>query len=162
MLSNYEKATELIIKNGDLFSSGFGPCCDEAVQKIEKMLSLKFPKDYVRFLKTFGALTFGGAEVFGIFHDEIDGIYVGNMVRETLEERNEWKMPSNLIVIEDTGWDGELYCLQINENDPDKSPVVIYVHPTVPIEVLAPDFGTFLLDLVQQEIEYQRNEANKE
>ena len=161
MLNNYEKATDLIQKNVDLFVSGFCPCSECSIQKIEQALNSKIPSDYVRFLRTFGLLNFGGAEVFGIFRDEIDGIYLGNMITRTLNERNEGKMPSNLIVIEDTGWDGELYCLQINENDPDKSPVVVYVHPTVPIEVLTPDFGTYLLQRVQQEIEYQRNEGNK-
>ena len=103
MLSNYEKASQLIRENIDLFISGFCPCSECSIQKIEQILKLKMPSDYARFLRTFGLLIFGGAEVFGIFRDEIDGIYLGNMVRKTLDERNKWKMPSDLIIIEDTG-----------------------------------------------------------
>ena len=161
MLNNYEKATDLIQKNVDLFVSGFCPCSECSIQKIEQVLNSKMPRDYVQFLRTFGLLNFGAEEVFGIFRDEIDEIYVGNMITWTLEARNKWGMPKNLVIIHELG-DGTRDCLQINENDPDKSPVVEYHDPDSPVRILAPDFGTFLLDLVQEEIKYQEEEKQKE
>ena len=161
MLSNYEKASQLIQKNIDLFISGFCPCSECSIKKIEQILKSKMPSDYVQFLRTFGLLNFGCEEVFGIFRDEIEKIYQGNMTRETLDERNNFGMPKNLVIIHKLG-DGTFDCLQINEEDPDKSPVVEYHDPNSPVRVLAPNFGTFLLELVQQEIKYQEEEKQKE
>ena len=161
MLSNYEKAVELIKSREDLinFSDTCKPSNTKSIENAEKLLNVKLPYSYRRFINEFGVLYFGGSSIEGINDSDLSK---SDMIDWTLDERNNWEMPKNLVIIEDEGLDGERYCLQINEKDPDKSPVVVYVSPEVPIEVLAPDFGTYFLQWVQQEIEYQRNERKKE
>ena len=156
MLSNYEKAVELIKSREDLinFSS---TCTEETVRKAEIMLDVKFPRDYAEHLKKFGGIDFGSTSICGIGFNDLSK---SDMISWTLDERENWGMPKNLVIIHELG-DGTRDCLQINETDPDKSPVVEYHDPDSPVRVLAPDFGTFLLDLVQQEIEFQKNEGKK-
>ena len=110
------------------------------------------------FLQRFSVLSFGKEDIFGVLN--YTKPFLSDMVDLTLNLRRSC-LPSNLIVIHELG-DGTHDCLQINEADPDKSPVVEYHDPDSPVRVLAPDFGTFLLDLVQEEIKYQEEEKQKE
>lgn len=148
---NYEKAIELINNNKNILLPTFY-CSEKTIKIAETMLSLKLPRAYIMMLKTFGMLRFGGTDIEGICFNDVGK---SGMLRLTLDSRNNNGMPKNFVVIEDSGLDGEVYCLQINEENPDKSPVVVYVHPDVPIEILAPDFGTYLLQSVEHEIKYQ-------
>lgn len=158
MLSNYEKAIELILQNKNLVDLNFYHCSEETISKIKYLLDIQLPTSYIKFLKDIGYLSFRSENVFGVHKEDLTK---SSMITWTLEARNKWGMPKNLVIIHELG-DGTRDCLQINENDPDKSPVVEYHDPDSPVRILAPDFGTFLLDLVQQEIEYQRNEGKKE
>lgn len=158
MLSNYEKAVELIMLNKDLVNLDFYHCSEEIISRIKSLLNTQLPTNYIKFLKEIGYLSFGGEVVFGIHREELTK---SSMLNWTLDERNNCGMPKNLIIIHELGY-GTRDCLQINENDPDKSPVVEYHDPDSPVRVLAPDFGTFLLDLVQEEIKYQEEEKQKE
>ena len=157
MLSNYEKAVELIKSHKELISFR-STCSEETVRKAEIMLGVKFPRDYAEHLKNFGGVDFGGTRICGIGFNDLSR---SDMITWTLDERNNCGMPKNLIIIHELGY-GTRDCLQINENNPDKSPVVEYHDPDSPVRVLAPDFGTFLLDLVQEEIKYQEEEKQKE
>ena len=153
MLSNYEKAINLLNTVSNLPHMPYPkcPCSVEEVKIFEEALKIKLPQDFIRFSTYWGNLSVGGLELFGVNTYDLQTI---------LEEQESWGMPKNLLMIHELGY-GTQDCLQINETDPDKSPVVEYHDPDSPVRVLAPDFGTFLLDLVQQEIQYQRNERNK-
>ena len=95
----------------------------------------------------------------GIFENDLEK---SRTIGYTLEERNnpyvEKPMPQNFVVIEHEGLDGELVCLKINERSPDESPVVSYFDYAESSPILAPNFETFFLDLVKQEIEFYHEE----
>ena len=157
MLENYNRAIALIeqnLNNSDLVYTKFTPVTGEIISDIQKIVKNKFPYTYINFLKKFGHLSFGSEEIFGVYGEDLTK---SHMLKWTLEARNKWHMPSNLVIIHELG-DGTRDCLQINENDPDKSPVVEYHDPESPVRVIAPDFGTFLLELVEQEIKFAEEE----
>lgn len=65
-------------------------------------------------------------------------------------------LPNNLLVIYDTGSE-ELFCLDFNQPN-GKEPRVVSFVPSIELEkqrydVIANDFGDFLLDLVMQEVQ---------
>ena len=159
MLSNYEKAVELIMLNKNLVDLDFYHCSEEVISQVKSLLNIQLPNSYIKFLKDIGYLSFGCISILGIRSNDLPKSAI---IDWTLDERNNWGMPKDLVIIEDEGLDGESYCLQINEEDPDKSPIVAYVHPDVPIEVLAPDFGTYLLQRVQWAIQVHKEDLEEE
>ncbi|MGG0240153.1 SMI1/KNR4 family protein [Bacillus rhizoplanae] len=75
-----------------------------------------------------------------------------------LGERKEFNLPQNLLVISDTGM-GEWYCLDFNQCNIEGEPlVIVYNSGFEPdeqeCEVVANDFGGFLLSLVKEELDY--------
>ena len=70
MLENYNKASELIQKNIDLFNSGINLCheniINEKIRNIEEILEVVLPKSYIMFLQKFGVLSFGKENVFSV------------------------------------------------------------------------------------------------
>lgn len=152
--TNYEKAIELIEKNKELLFSA-GGVTNDTILKAEERLGIKFPKDYVDFLTKFGALSFGGEEIYGITTQDFDNGSVPNAIWYTLQERKEVAIPNNFLVIYDTGG-GELFCMNVDNNYPDNSPIVSFI-PGIDLskqsyDEIAEDFGSFLLDRVNQEI----------
>jgi hypothetical protein len=103
---------------------------------------------------TFGAGNFGAQEIYGIINDDFEHSSVPDAIWFTLSERKEINLPPNLLVIYDTGSD-ELFCLNFNDNN-DEPTIVSFVPgmdvESQPYEIIAKDFGDFLLDLVMQEI----------
>lgn len=74
----------------------------------------------------------------------------GNSVDEEIN------LPKNLLIIYDTGSD-ELFCLDFNKSREKEEPKVVSFVPGVELEsqtyeIIANDFGDFLLNLVKQEI----------
>src|SRR5437764_12396518 len=67
-VSDYEEATELIAEHRVL--ADFVVPRDEAlVGAAEEALSVQFPPSYRRFLREFGAGSFGGQEIYGVIDD---------------------------------------------------------------------------------------------
>ena len=122
----------------------------------EVKLGLTFTGLYLDYLQTFGAGNFGAQEIYGIINADFENSSVPDAIWYTLTERRETNLPSNLLVIYDTGSD-ELFCLDFNQLDNNGEPRVVSFLPGVRLEsqtyeVIANDFGDFLLDLVKQEI----------
>ncbi|THF81691.1 SMI1/KNR4 family protein [Cohnella fermenti] len=150
-LETYLEAKELIQNNKE---KGFfvGSRSDELISLAEEATRIKFTGFYTDFLKTFGAGNFGSQEVYGIIGDDFENSSVPDAIWFTLTERQEVNLPDNLLVIYDTG-SGELYCLDFSSEEPH---VVEFV-PGIDSDqqkynVIAKDFGDFLLDLVKQEL----------
>jgi antitoxin YobK len=124
------------------------------VRAAEQELGLQLPETYREFVLRLGAGNFGSAEFYGVTDNNYHRGAVPNGIWFTLTERQEVGLPRNLVVIGSTG-DGDLYCLHVGNNE--ESPVIIY-QPGIPEneqarELVARDFGEFLLQKLKAELE---------
>ncbi len=131
-----------------------GPRSEALVQTAEKALGLKFPTPYRRFLLEYGAGSFGSSEIYGVINEDFTHSSVPDAVWCTLNERREGGLPPNLLVIYSDGA-GTFFCLDCS-GDKEGAPIVAYYlgfpSEQQPKEVIAKDFGEFLLQVVQEEI----------
>jgi hypothetical protein len=134
---------------------------DEALgQKAEEALGLRFPPSYREFVLTFGAGSFGGTEIYGVIREEFQNSMVPNGVWLTLKDREAYGLPEPFIIIYNDGF-GWYFAIDTRQvDDQGESPVVILpdrIDETAgeqELEVDAPDFGSFLLKMVKEEIEF--------
>ncbi|WP_054950715.1 SMI1/KNR4 family protein [Numidum massiliense] len=150
----YQKAKQIILSDKER-SDFFGPRSRDLISKAEEVLGLMFSGSYLDFLLTFGAGNFGSEEIYGIINGDFENSSVPDAIWFTLTERREINLPNNLLVIYDTGW-GELYCLDFNSADKGEPSVISYV-PGIDQnqqinEVIANDFGDFLLELIEDKL----------
>lgn len=152
---NYDKAKSIIEMNkGVCFFAGVK---DEAlIEKAEKALEISFSSQLRDFFKNYGAGSIGSEEIYGIVNENFTDAKVPNGVWFTLTERKEINMPNNLYVLFDTGAD-EFFCLDFNQLNENGEPPVVVFFPGIDssiqmYEVLAGDFGDYLLKIVDQEI----------
>ncbi|MGE7184041.1 SMI1/KNR4 family protein [Peribacillus sp. NPDC006672] len=151
----YQKAKQIILNDDDI-ADFIGGRSTELINLAEEKLGLRFTGLYLDYLQTFGAGNFGAQEIYGIISADFENSSVPDAIWYTLTERKEINLPSNLLVIYDTGSD-ELFCLDFNQLDDKGEPKVVSFVPGVELESqtyekIANDFGDFLLDLVKQEI----------
>lgn len=154
-IETYEEAKHMILNNDDI-ADFVGGCTIDLINLAEEKLGLKFTGLYLDYLQTFSAGNFGAQEIYGIISADFENSSVPDTIWYTLSERKEINLPSNLLVIYDTGSD-ELFCLDFNQLDYKGEPKVVSYVPGVELEnqtyeIIANDFGDFLLDLVKQEI----------
>ena len=154
-IETYEEAKQMILNNDDI-ADFVGGCTIDLINLAEEKLGLKFTGLYLDYLQTFSAGNFGAQEIYGIISADFENSSVPDAIWYTLSERKEINLPSNLLVIYDTGSD-ELFCLDFNQLDYKGEPKVVSYVPGVEFEnqtyeIIANDFGDFLLDLVKQEI----------
>ncbi|AST93546.1 MULTISPECIES: SMI1/KNR4 family protein [Sutcliffiella] len=154
-LATYQKAKEIIL-NEDEIADFVGGHTDDLISLAEEKLGLKFTGLYLDYLKTFGAGNFGAQEIYGIINADFENSSVPDAIWYTLTERKEINLPNNLLVIYDTGSD-ELFCLDYNQNDENGEPKVVSFVPGVDLEgqtyeIIANDFGDFLVSLVKREV----------
>lgn len=154
-VETYQKAKQIIQINGDM-AEFIGGQTNELIKLAEEELGMKFTGLYLDYLQTFGAGNFGAQEIYGIINDNFENSSVPDAIWYTLTERKEMNLPNNLLVIYDTGSE-ELFCLDFNQLN-GKEPRVVPFVPGIELEkqrydVIANDFGDFLLDLVMQEVQ---------
>ena len=150
---NLEKALELAPKCK--FYTTAGGVSNECIRRSEEMLGLKFSKQCRHFYEKCGYLSFFGTEVFGIDPDDLDTLE-GNSVAYALNDREEYGLPNNWLPIYNFD-EGELAYLDFGNLNKENEPPVIscyydstgYEEP----EVIAEDFGAFLLHLVEEALE---------
>lgn len=155
MSGEYNKAKELIEENQDLVDD-FGGASDDIIKKAQTVLDLQFPEDYKLFLSYFGALTFGSIEIYGVFREDFENSGVPDTVWSTLNERKLVNMPKYLVILYNTGM-GEMYCLNYKDLNENNEPKITSYFPgfsedAQKNEVLYNNFGEFLLDMVNEEI----------
>ncbi|MFB1052104.1 SMI1/KNR4 family protein [Paraliobacillus sp. JSM ZJ581] len=154
-VETYQKAKLIINDNEDL-ADFIGGRSNELIKFAEEKLGVKFIGLYLDYLQNFGVGNFGAQEIYGIINDDFENSSVPDAIWYTLTERKEINLPNNLLVIYDTGSD-ELFCLDFNQLDEKGEPKVVSFVPGIDLEsqsyeVIANDFGDFLLDLVMQEV----------
>lgn len=155
-IENYNRALKLIERNESL-SDFVGKREEELISLAQETLKLKFSHQYYNFLKIYGAGNFGSEEIYGIIDDDFENSSVPDAIWYTLTERIESNLPQNLIIIYDTGGD-EVFCLDFNKLDELGEPsIVVYYLGLNPkqqtYEVIANDFGDFLLEKIQNELD---------
>ena len=151
---NYQKAIEIMSKNNKKCHF-IGERSEKLIEKAEEVLGIKFSKIYKEFLLKYGAGNYGSEEILGVIDDDFEESSVPDGIWYTLTERDEVDLPMNLVVIYETG-DDELFCLDFNNLNEEKEPVVVTYIPgednrNQKYEKVADDFGDFLLQLVNAE-----------
>ena len=88
------------------------PATDEAVQKAQDFLQVCFPDSYIKFLKTWGTLSVGPVEFYGIAGAEFEHGRIPNGVWFTHVKRKQVELPGELIVLVDNDGD-QYFCIEI-------------------------------------------------
>ena len=78
----------------------------------ENALGCRFPPTYREFLSRLGAGNLGAFEFYGITTGNFESGKVPNGIWLTLKHHRAGRVPSNLLVIGDTG-DGSYYCIEL-------------------------------------------------
>ena len=158
-IEDYNKAVDLIQQNQEL-ADFVGNRPDNIVNKAEVKLNLVFPQSYRMFLKNFGAGNFGSEEIYGVIKEDFENSGIPDAIWYTLKQRKEVNLPQNLLVIYHSGGE-EMFCLDINKTGKDaESMIVSYVtgidSKYQTYEIIAEDFGEFLLQRVKFELGRKR------
>jgi hypothetical protein len=153
---NFEKAM-LLAQKCKFYTTAGGKTRGE-ILKSEDLLGIKFSKQCLEFYKRYGYLSFFGSEIFGIDPDDDSGILEGNSVAYALNDRKKYHLPLSWVPIYNYE-DGNMAYLDFSNRNPDGEPRVIMCMHTREkyemIEVIAEDFGDFLLQLVEQQLSTQ-------
>ncbi|MFX3619115.1 MAG: SMI1/KNR4 family protein [Sporolactobacillus sp.] len=154
-IESYRKAKEIILDHEEI-ADFIGNRSNQLIKSAENKLKLKFTGLYLDYLQSFGAGNFGAQEIYGIINDDFENSSIPDAIWYTLTERKEINLPLNLLIIYDTGSD-ELFCLDFNQRDTKEEPKIVSFVPGANLEsqtyeIIADDFGDFLLNIVRQEI----------
>lgn len=150
---DFEKAMSLASKCKFYTTTG-GKTNDE-ISKAEKLLNLSFSKQCNEFYKKYGYLSFFGNEIFGIDPDDDSGILEGNSVAYALNDREKYNLPVHWLPIYNYE-DGNMAYLDYSSLNEEKEPSVIMAFYNgakyVKVEIVAEDFGSFVLQLVEDQL----------
>ncbi|WP_437927535.1 SMI1/KNR4 family protein [Sorangium sp. So ce291] len=148
-------AAQSLIEANPALASFAGPRPEPLVALAERALELRLPPTYRSFVLRYGAGSFGAFEVYGVIDDDFEIAAAPDAVACTLSERAEHGLPGDLIVVGDSGGD-ELLCLLVRDECGEAPVIAVRTGPEGELledaEVLAQDFGQFLLDAVRQEL----------
>lgn len=153
---NFIKAMDLAPKC-EYFTSSGGKTQSE-ISKSEELLKVKFSKQCIEFYERYGYLSFYGNEIFGIDPEDESDILEGNSVAYALNDRKEYKLPIEWIPVYNYE-DGNIAYLDYTNKNIEGEPKVIMCIFTGEkyevVEEVAEDFGDFLLQLVEQQLNNQ-------
>ncbi|MCL2427547.1 MAG: SMI1/KNR4 family protein [Oscillospiraceae bacterium] len=153
---NLEKAMELA--NECKFYTTVGGKSSEEISKSEELLGIKFSKQCILFYEKVGYLSFFGNEIFGISPDDQSGLLEGNSVAYALNDREQYNLPTKWIPFYNYE-DGHMAYFDYSLLNSDGEPRIImgiYAGDRYEIvEVVADDFGNFLLQLVEEQLSNQ-------
>lgn len=162
MIDNYTKTIELIKeKNVDFRKNNKETDC--FIHEAEVFLSILFPQSFKKFLKDFGYVSFGGLEIYGIIDNDFVNSSIPDVVWLNNLNRKKFSQPHHIISISDMG-DGSDYALDLSQmNSDNECPVVVWpiggYEMTQVLEVVAPDFGTWFLDMVKERIKWKEEDC---
>ena len=132
-----------------------GPRNIDLIREAEEAIGVKFPKDYFDFLLAFGAGNIEATEIYGVINDDFVNSSVPDMVWCTLKDRQRG-LPVDLIVI--GGSELGTPCIKVNDTGTE-APVIAYYlglpESSQTYEVLAENFGDYLLEAVKVEFEIE-------
>lgn len=151
---NFRKAMELA-QECRFYTTAGGKTRSE-IEQAEKMLNLVFSRQCKEFYLRYGYLSFYGNEIFGINPNDDSGLIEGNSVAYALNDRKKYNLPKEWLPIYNFN-DGSMAYLDYTSLNAEREPKVIMAYYNGEkyeiIETLAEDFGDFVLQLVQEQIE---------
>ncbi len=130
---------------------------ESLILRAEEVLGIRFPPTYRKFLIHHGGAAIRGYEFYGLLHDDFQNSGIPDAVWVTLRHRTTENLPPSLILIQPTG-DGGYYAIDVSRVNPDgDSPIIVWWcgsgQPLERCEVVANDFGAFLLEEVRWAID---------
>jgi len=135
---------------------------NKRIKDAENILELQFPKSFREFLRRYGRLNYVGLEFYGLEQHLID-LTQSSCIKNTLLERKLKDFPKSHVVIYNTGWEGELFCLDTNNMRDCECPIVNWISGAKfvnqPNEVISNSYIDFLVDFVRQAL--NRHERRK-
>jgi hypothetical protein len=151
---DYEEALGLI--EDFLDEADFESQPADRVDRAEQALGVRFPPTYRRFLLELGAGGVGSEEIYGLINDDFEDSRPPQAVGLTLELRREGQISDELVVIYNLG-QGSYYAIDTSRADADGEAPVVGFTPGLTnagdeLEVIAPDFGSFLLETVRADV----------
>ena len=151
--TNFEKAMKLAPQCQ--YYQIAGTQDSDLLEKVENAYGFKISRQQHEFFEEYGYMSFLGTEIFGIYKDAFEGIYAGNAVIATLQDRIDYSLPEEWIPVYDYD-DGYMayldYSCLNSENEP-RVIMAIYTGNGYEVtEVIAEDLGDFLLELVEQQL----------
>ena len=128
---------------------------DKIIDTAQEKLGLFFSRQFCEYLKRFSYMEFFGIEIYGIIKDDFSGIPEGNIVESTIDSRKKYNLPISWIPIYNYGYGPKAYLDYSHLNIEDEPRVVMatYIGNEYAInEVIAEDFGDFLLQLIEEQL----------
>ena len=155
---SYRDFTEALEKapNCKYYTTTGGMSADK-IEEAEKLLGIRFSRQNREFYERLGYLSFFGCEIFSIDAADL-GMSEGNSIAYALMERAQYGLPKECLPIIDLD-DDCLGCLDYgNLNEEGEPPVTEMVFNGSYYrrgEIIAEDFGQFLLMLVNYQLAEQ-------
>lgn len=153
-IREFEEA--LAIVEDHLDEADFEAQPEDRVDRAEQALGVRFPPTYRRFLLELGAGGIGSQKIYGLVNDDFADTRPPQAVGLTLQLRRAGQISDSVVVIYNLG-QGSYYALDTARLGPGgEVPVVGFTpglsSPSDELEVVAPDFGTFFLEIVRAEV----------
>lgn len=112
MNDSFTALHDLLSRNPDLADTGT-PASTELIEKAERFLGLKFDEPFRKYLSTWGTVSFGPLEFYGLTDSNFENGCIPNAVWFTVTNRKQVGLPHQLIAIFDNDGD-EFYCIDNN------------------------------------------------
>lgn len=160
----FDELSQLIGKYPRKFHC-LGGVGDKRIDVAEELLGIRFPSSYREFLRRFGRVNYLSEEFFGLEQHLLD-LNQTSCVQYTLWERNSIDFPNSYIVIYNTGWEGEVFCLDTNKISKDNEcPIVNWIggmkQSEQPLEVIADTYIDFIVNYIERAVERYEQRANQ-
>ncbi len=129
---------------------------DSLVAAAEAALGVTLPPTYRKFVVELGAGDIGGHEFYGVTTSDFQTSSIPNGIWLTLEERKTSDLPSHLLIVADTGTGGYYVLDTSSPDERGECPVIEWKYQDSKdegVEVVAPDFGLFFWEALQQALE---------
>jgi antitoxin YobK len=123
-----------------------GHASEASIERLESLLATRLPTSFRHFLRNYGGGGVAEEEVSGIENDDAALQHRGTIYGDTLQCRELYGLPNNLIVIYFVP-DGDIvWCLDISRFHGDECPVVSFDVFSKSTKPIAPSFNDFLAE----------------
>lgn len=133
-----------------------GTKSDDFVAMAEAALETKFPPTYRAFLRRLGCGDIFGLEIYGLTQPDFINASIPNGVWLTLSERRISNLPSELVLVAETG-EGTYYAIDTSVTNNDGDCPIVEWDPAIsknssPYPVAYSDFGEFLRGQLEERL----------
>jgi hypothetical protein len=148
-IEDVEEFIRLVKTHEGIVNFGEEPASPAMIEEAERILGVRFPPSYRRFLELLGGCDIEGEELYGVWRRRDDPTQLAGTVHFTLSDRQDAELPAPMLVLQYDGMGGT-YVLDTSQLDESgEAPVLVFEPPWVtngrPLEYIAPNFGRFAL-----------------